>query len=55
MIIPAHLQISSPVRFPLPPPGKGEEAQIMGVGAKIIENMNSSLTIPTATTFRTFR
>lgn len=38
----------------MPPPGEGEEAQIIrGVGAKIIENMNSSLTIPTATTFRT--
>jgi len=38
----------------MPPPGEGEEAQVIrGVSAKIIENMNSSLTVPTATTFRT--
>lgn len=38
----------------MPQPGEGEEAvPIRGVGAKIIDNMNSSLTIPTATTFRT--
>jgi len=37
----------------MPQPAEGEEPQIIrGVGAKIIENMNSSLTIPTATTFR---
>lgn len=38
----------------MPPPGEGEEAQVIrGVSAKIIENMNSSLTVPTATTLRT--
>ncbi|MEO8447569.1 MAG: multifunctional oxoglutarate decarboxylase/oxoglutarate dehydrogenase thiamine pyrophosphate-binding subunit/dihydrolipoyllysine-residue succinyltransferase subunit, partial [bacterium] len=38
----------------MPAPGEGEETNIIrGVGAKIIENMNNSLTIPTATTFRT--
>ncbi|HRI85267.1 MAG TPA: multifunctional oxoglutarate decarboxylase/oxoglutarate dehydrogenase thiamine pyrophosphate-binding subunit/dihydrolipoyllysine-residue succinyltransferase subunit [Ignavibacteria bacterium] len=38
----------------IPLPGENEEAQIIrGVGAKIIDNMNGSLTIPTATTFRT--
>ncbi|MBV6477468.1 MAG: Multifunctional 2-oxoglutarate metabolism enzyme [Ignavibacteria bacterium] len=38
----------------MPMPSEGEDAQIIrGVGAKIIDNMNSSLTIPTATTFRT--
>ncbi len=38
----------------MPPPAEGEEAQVIrGVGAKIIENMNSSLTVPTATTLRT--
>lgn len=37
----------------MPKPGEGEEAiQIKGAGARIIENMNTSLTIPTATTFR---
>ena len=41
-------------QVPMPLPAEGEEAQIIrGVGAKIIENMNSSLTIPTATTLRT--
>lgn len=36
-----------------PPPAVNEEAEIIrGVGAKIIDNMNASLTIPTATTFR---
>ncbi|MEO6694069.1 MAG: multifunctional oxoglutarate decarboxylase/oxoglutarate dehydrogenase thiamine pyrophosphate-binding subunit/dihydrolipoyllysine-residue succinyltransferase subunit [Ignavibacteria bacterium] len=40
--------------FNMPLPAEGEEAQIIrGVGAKVIENMNASLTIPTATTFRT--
>jgi len=38
----------------MPLPAGGEEAQVIrGVGAKIIENMNASLTVPTATTFRT--
>ncbi|MFZ1320844.1 MAG: multifunctional oxoglutarate decarboxylase/oxoglutarate dehydrogenase thiamine pyrophosphate-binding subunit/dihydrolipoyllysine-residue succinyltransferase subunit [Ignavibacteria bacterium] len=38
----------------MPQPGEGEEATVIrGVNAKIIENMNSSLTVPTATTFRT--
>ena len=37
----------------MPKPGEGEEAiQIKGAGARIIENMNTSLSIPTATTFR---
>ena len=37
----------------MPLPSEGEEAQVIrGVGAKIIDNMNSSLTVPTATTFR---
>lgn len=37
----------------LPQPIEGEEAvQIKGVGERIIENMTSSLTIPTATSFR---
>ena len=37
----------------MPQPSGDEEAQVIrGVGAKIIDNMNSSLTIPTATTFR---
>src|SRR4030095_3005037 len=45
-------QLQQQINMPLPV--EGEEAQIIkGVGAKIIENMNSSLTIPTATTFRT--
>lgn len=48
-----HSQFSTQqVQMPLP--AEGEEASpIRGVGAKIIENMNSSLTVPTATTFRT--
>ncbi len=41
-------QISMPIR------SEGEEAQVIrGIGAKVIENMNNSLTVPTATTFRT--
>ncbi|MGB3016700.1 MAG: multifunctional oxoglutarate decarboxylase/oxoglutarate dehydrogenase thiamine pyrophosphate-binding subunit/dihydrolipoyllysine-residue succinyltransferase subunit [Ignavibacteria bacterium] len=35
------------------PVGDEQPEVIRGVGAKIIENMNASLTIPTATTFRT--
>jgi 2-oxoglutarate dehydrogenase E1 component len=38
----------------LPQPRDNEESKpITGVGARIIENMNTSLSIPTATTFRT--
>ncbi|MBK7447658.1 MAG: multifunctional oxoglutarate decarboxylase/oxoglutarate dehydrogenase thiamine pyrophosphate-binding subunit/dihydrolipoyllysine-residue succinyltransferase subunit [Ignavibacteria bacterium] len=38
----------------MPLPAEGEEAAVIrGVGAKVIENMNSSLSVPTATTFRT--
>ncbi|MEO8665817.1 MAG: multifunctional oxoglutarate decarboxylase/oxoglutarate dehydrogenase thiamine pyrophosphate-binding subunit/dihydrolipoyllysine-residue succinyltransferase subunit [Ignavibacteria bacterium] len=45
-------QSQPPIMMPLP--AEGEETQIIrGVGAKIIENMNTSLTIPTATTLRT--
>src|SRR4030095_12591060 len=45
-------QLQQQINMPLPV--EGEEAQIIkGVGAKIIENMTSSLTIPTATSFRT--
>lgn len=48
-----HTQSIQP-QIQMPLPAEGEEAQIIrGVGAKIIENMNNSLTIPTATTFRT--
>jgi len=37
----------------MPPPGEGEEAQVIrGVSAKIIENMNSSLTVPTEINLR---
>lgn len=40
--------------FTMPLPAEGEEASVIrGVGAKVIENMNSSLSVPTATTFRT--
>ncbi|MEP7146339.1 MAG: multifunctional oxoglutarate decarboxylase/oxoglutarate dehydrogenase thiamine pyrophosphate-binding subunit/dihydrolipoyllysine-residue succinyltransferase subunit [bacterium] len=47
-------QIHSQPQISMPIPAEGEEAQVIrGVGAKIIENMNTSLTIPTATTFRT--
>lgn len=49
-----HTQTGSQPNIQMPLPAEGEEASpIRGVGAKIIENMNSSLTIPTATTFRT--
>lgn len=45
-------QVQTQIQMPLP--GPEEEANIIrGVGAKIIENMNNSLSIPTATTFRT--
>lgn len=38
----------------MPLPAEGDEAVVIrGVGAKVIENMNSSLSVPTATTFRT--
>ncbi len=38
----------------IPQPTGNEQSEVIrGVGAKIIENMNASLTIPTATTFRT--
>lgn len=48
----SELSVQSGIQLPLP--AEGEEAQIIrGVGAKIIDNMNSSLSIPTATTFRT--
>ncbi|MCY7362918.1 MAG: 2-oxo acid dehydrogenase subunit E2, partial [Ignavibacteria bacterium] len=37
----------------MPLPAEGEESSVIrGVGAKVVENMNSSLTVPTATTFR---
>lgn len=40
--------------FSMPQPSGTEFADVIrGVGAKIIDNMNASLTIPTATTFRT--
>ncbi|MDQ3021606.1 MAG: multifunctional oxoglutarate decarboxylase/oxoglutarate dehydrogenase thiamine pyrophosphate-binding subunit/dihydrolipoyllysine-residue succinyltransferase subunit [Bacteroidota bacterium] len=49
-----HSQVQTQQQIAMPQPVEGEEAQIIrGVGAKIIENMNNSLTIPTATTFRT--
>jgi len=38
----------------MPKPAEGEEAVVIrGAGARIIDNMNNSLSIPTATTFRT--
>lgn len=44
---------TSKVEINMPKPGEGEEPiLIKGAGARIIENMNTSLTIPTATTFR---
>ncbi len=45
-------QIQPVVSMPLPA-GAEQADVIRGVGAKIIDNMNASLTIPTATTFRT--
>ncbi|MEO8399724.1 MAG: 2-oxo acid dehydrogenase subunit E2, partial [Ignavibacteriaceae bacterium] len=49
-----HTQTNIQQQITMPQPAVGEESvPIRGVGAKIIENMNSSLTIPTATTFRT--
>lgn len=50
-----HTQVQTQQQqIAMPQPAEGEEAQIIrGVGAKIIENMNSSLTVPTATTLRT--
>lgn len=39
--------------FMMPLPAEGEEASVIrGAGAKVIDNMNNSLTVPTATTFR---
>jgi len=39
--------------FVMPLPAEGEESSVIrGVGAKVVDNMNSSLTVPTATTFR---
>ncbi|MBS1517662.1 MAG: multifunctional oxoglutarate decarboxylase/oxoglutarate dehydrogenase thiamine pyrophosphate-binding subunit/dihydrolipoyllysine-residue succinyltransferase subunit [Bacteroidetes bacterium] len=48
----SNSSVAAPVN--MPQPAEGDEPQIIrGVGAKIIDNMNSSLTIPTATTLRT--
>ncbi|MCB0722315.1 MAG: multifunctional oxoglutarate decarboxylase/oxoglutarate dehydrogenase thiamine pyrophosphate-binding subunit/dihydrolipoyllysine-residue succinyltransferase subunit [Ignavibacteriae bacterium] len=47
---PAHREESKVV---MPKPGEGEEpVLIKGAGARIIDNMTDSLSIPTATTFR---
>ncbi|MEO8211262.1 MAG: 2-oxo acid dehydrogenase subunit E2, partial [bacterium] len=49
-----HSQVQTQQQIVMPQPSEDDEVQIIrGVGAKIIENMNNSLTIPTATTFRT--
>ncbi len=45
---------SAPRSFPMPQPLPGDTTKVIaGGGARIIQNMESSLTIPTATSFRT--
>ncbi len=50
----SYIQFPDTLKFQMPQPVEGEEAiEIRGAGERVIENMNSSLTIPTAASLRT--